>query len=446
MKKICLIFIAGLLLGAVRLLAQPVCIGEMCYPSEEEALAAGHSAAEVKAALAAHGETGDGAVPQNAGLPPPRAPEAGPDQAPSGGDTLRGAPVPGARLALGYMEPKDFVGFLRDRPPEKGLEDHSLIVILLLVLVGGLAANLTPCVLPLVPINLVLVGRGWKRGAAYGLGIALAYGSLGLAATFGGLAFGRIQSSPWFSAAVAVVFTVLGLAMSEVFFIDFSKYRVRIVGGAKGKQRGLIGVFLLGVGSAVLAGACVEPILLATLLLTAKWVAAGKAWAVVLPFILGLGMGLPWPFAAAGFSVLPKPGAWMKWVNRVFALMFFLMAAWYGRLAWLGFSASRAAKSGASGDMLEATPETFAQVLADARATGRPVVVDIWATWCKNCLAMESRTFRDASVQAEMENFAVIRLQAEDLSKLAKIGELAGLDFKGIPAFVVLPPAGGVRK
>lgn len=338
---------------------------------------------------------------------------------------------------MGYMKPAEFIAFLQDKPAERSLEDHSLLVILLLVLMGGLAANLTPCVLPLVPINLVLVGRGWKRGLAYGLGIALAYGALGIAAALGGMAFGTIQSSPWFSALVAVVFTVLGLAMSELFFIDFSKYRGKVAGG-QGKTRGLGGVFLLGVGAAVLAGACVEPILLATLLLTAKWFAAGKVWAVVLPFILGLGMGLPWPFAAAGLSVLPKPGPWMKWVNRIFALCFFGMAAWYGWLAWRGFAASRAPEAGAQSNL--ATPETFARVLAEARASGRAVVVDIWATWCKNCLAMERTTFRDPEVLKALEEqgFVLIRLQAEDPAELAKVQALDGLDIKGLPAFVVL--------
>ena len=423
-----------LVLSACWVHAKPVCIGETCYLSEEAAIAAGHTPEEVKAALAGHAEAVDRAP--EAGAQPKREEPSG-ARAPEAGAQVKREDLPTRRLAMGYMKPAEFIAFLQDKPAERSLEDHSLLVILLLVLMGGLAANLTPCVLPLVPINLVLVGRGWKRGLAYGLGIALAYGALGIAAALGGMAFGTIQSSPWFSALVAVVFTVLGLAMSELFFIDFSKYRGKVAGG-QGKTRGLGGVFLLGVGAAVLAGACVEPILLATLLLTAKWFAAGKVWAVVLPFILGLGMGLPWPFAAAGLSVLPKPGPWMKWVNRIFALCFFGMAAWYGWLAWRGFAASRAPEAGAQSNL--ATPETFARVLAEARASGRAVVVDIWATWCKNCLAMERTTFRDPEVLKALEEqgFVLIRLQAEDPAELAKVQALDGLDIKGLPAFVVL--------
>ena len=412
MRVLSLFFVA--VLGCLSAYARPVCVGEMCYPSEQAARAAGVSREAIEKALRE-------------------------DHSVEGAPVVEVAPKKASgevRLAMGYMKPEAMTAFLRNQPSgADALENHALIVVLLLILAGGLLANLTPCVLPLVPVNLVLVGRGWRRGAAYGLGIAIAYGMLGVAAAFGGMAFGTIQSSPWFSLLVAIVFTVLGLAMSEVFFIDFTKYRSRVTGGGN-KIRGLGGVFLLGVGAAVLAGACVEPILLATLVLTAKWFAAGKVWAIGLPFVLGLGMGLPWPFAAAGLSVLPKPGAWMRWVNRVFALVFFCMAAWYGWLAWTGFSTGNEVRVETS-DVLTATPETWEKVFAEAKASDRPVFVDVWASWCKNCLAMEKTTFRDPEVVKELANYTVVRLQAEDLSEFLKLKDFKDLGIKGIPAFVV---------
>ena len=412
MRVLSLFFVA--VLGCLSAYARPVCVGEMCYPSEQAALAAGVSREAIEKALRE-------------------------DHSVEGAPVVEFAPKKASgevRLAMGYMKPEAMTAFLRNQPSgADALENHALIVVLLLILAGGLLANLTPCVLPLVPVNLVLVGRGWGRGAAYGLGIAIAYGMLGVAAAFGGMAFGTIQSSPWFSLLVAIVFTVLGLAMSEVFFIDFTKYRSRVTGGGN-KIRGLGGVFLLGVGAAVLAGACVEPILLATLVLTAKWCAAGKTWAVVLPFILGVGMGLPWPFAAAGLSVLPKPGAWMRWVNRIFALVLFGMAVWYGRLAWTGF---RGPAAETAADHLAATPETWEAVFAGAQAKGRPVFVDVWASWCKNCLAMERTTFRAPEVVRALAPFTVVRLQAEDPAAFQKLKDFAGLGIKGFPAFVIFP-------
>ncbi len=391
------LLLAGLF--AVGMRAEPVCIGETCYPSEEMALAVGVSPAQIAAARTA--KTKDVSVAAAREI----------------------AVADGRRLAVGYMRPAAFLDFLHGRSgaasDANDLENHSLVVVFLLVLLGGLAANLTPCVLPLVPVNLMLVGRGWRRGAAYGFGIASAYGALGLAAAFGGLAFGAIQGNPWFNLFVAGVFAVLGCAMAEIFFIDFTKHRAKL---AKG------GPFFLGVGAAVLAGACVEPILLATLLLTAKWYAAGKTWAVVLPFILGAGMGLPWPFAAAGLSVLPKPGAWMKWVNRVFAALMFGLALLY---AVQGVNGLRGAAGG----------DDVAAAAAAPADTAKPTLLILGAPWCKNCTAMEQTTLRDPAVVRELGKFNVRHISLDDFeADLKKLPDVAGLPIPGVPAYVILEP------
>ena len=124
----------------------------------------------------------------------------------------------------------------------------------------------------------------------------------------------------------------------------------------------------------------------------------------------------------------------MRWVNRIFALVLFGMAVWYGRLAWTGF---RGPVAETAADHLAATPETWEAVFAGAQAKGRPVFVDVWASWCKNCLAMEKTTFRDPEVVKELANYTVVRLQAEDLSEFLKLKDFKDLGIKGIPAFVV---------
>ena len=445
MKKI---FATAILLSAMLLMAEPVCIGEVCYPSREAAIAAG--------ALPPDGaDAGKGALDSAMG---------------------KGEPSMKARVAFGYMRPPQFIAFLRGEADSSPFADRSALVVVLLVLLGGMLANLTPCVLPLVPVNVaILLGRGESsrasrlaRGFAYGAGMAAAYGALGLAAAFGGMAFGSVQSSAWFNLGVALVFIVLGLGMLDVVNIDFAAMWRRVV--SKGRaapasrpaSRGLGGAFLLGAGAAVLAGACVQPILIAMLVYTADGFAAGRWWTISLPFVLGAGMGLPWIFVAGGLSVLPRPGAWMVWVKRGFAVVIFAMAAWYGYLAWTIWSTSNGSPSRGQtlvetgeprgqtlstrgqtlsseprGQTLEATPQTWGQTLKSAKAEGRPILVDIWATWCKNCLAMEKTTFKDVGALDELSRFTVIRLQAEDMADLAKIPELGGLEIKGIPAFVI---------
>jgi thiol:disulfide interchange protein len=332
------------------------------------------------------------------------------------------------RLAQGYMTEREFLRFLDGSSDggANGLADAGMMLAVLLILLGGLAMNLTPCVLPMVPVNLMIIGKSARRGAAYGLGITLAYGALGLAAAFGGLAFGAIQSSPWFNLAVAAVFVVLGLALSGVVFIDLSGLRA-----SAGGERRLSDAyaFFMGALSALLAGSCVAPVLIAVLLLTADLYSKGNAFALALPFVMGLGMALPWPLAGAGMKVLPKPGMWMKWVNRVFAVVVFGFAAWYSYLAFIGFSASAPSSSGERTGYVSMTVDNFS-----LDGLKRPVLVDCWASWCKNCSAMDGVLARPAVVE-RLAGYTVVKLQAEDMGKLVALPGFASV--KGLPAFLV---------
>ena len=141
----------------------------------------------------------------------------------------------------GYQSTTDFLRFIHNAETgvkEQGLfEGRGPLAILLIVLIGGLALNLTPCVLPMIPINLAIIGagaqassraRGFLLGSAYGGAMALVYGVLGLIVILTAGTFGTINASPWFNLGIAILFVVLGLAMFDVLLIDFSKYSAGI--------------------------------------------------------------------------------------------------------------------------------------------------------------------------------------------------------------------------
>ena len=332
------------------------------------------------------------------------------------------------RIAQGYMRAEEFVAFLEGKEVDS-LAGHGLWVMLLLVLLGGLAMNLTPCVLPMVPINLMVIGRSAKRGLAYGLGIALAYGLLGVGAALGGLAFGDIQGNPWFNAVVAVVFMGLALALFDVFLIDLSRFRSPAAFEHSNiRTFGHFFAFGMGALSAVLAGACVAPVLISVLLLTTDLVAKGNRLAVLLPFVMGVGMALPWPFAGAGMRVLPKPGAWMKWVNRAFGVVVLGFAAYYGQLAIRGWTGADVNDGKIREEVRIQDLETFV-----TKRKG-PLLIDCWATWCKNCAAMDA-VMTDEKVKRALEPFEVVHVQAEDISELRKVKGFETI--KGLPAFVI---------
>lgn len=354
-----------------------------------------------------------------------------------------------AGLAAGYMPADDFLAFLdsaesgRQTAPSSMFHGKGIIVILLLTLLGGLALNLTPCVLPMIPINIAIIGagaqagsrsRGFILGGLYGLGIALVYGVLGVIAVTAGKVFGAFTSSPWFNLGIAIVFVILALATFEVFLLDFSRFQAKI-GGRKKKGSYMLAFFMGGV-IALLAGACVAPVVIAVLVFSQELYAKGSTAALLLPFVLGLGMAAPWPFAGAGLSLLPKPGKWMGRVKFVFGIFILLMAAYYGHQAYGLFMARYAPQPAPVQDGQWVS--SLSDGLAQAKEEGKPVLIDFWATWCKNCKVMDKVTLEDAEVITRLADYVKIKYQAElpEDSPAREVMDYFGA--RGLPTYVVL--------
>ena len=119
--------------------------------------------------------------------------------------------------------------------------------------------------------------------------------------------FGTINATPWFNLGIAVLFVVLALAMFDVLVIDFSRFSTRFNVGDGGRGTFLV-AFGMGAVAALLAGACVAPVVIQVVLFSSNLYASGTALALALPFLLGVGMAIPWPIAGAGIAALPQPG------------------------------------------------------------------------------------------------------------------------------------------
>ena len=233
----------------------------------------------------------------------------------------------------GYLGASDFLRFIHNAETgvkERGMfEGRGPLAILLLVLIGGLALNLTPCVLPMIPINLAIIGagaqagsrgRGFVLGSAYGAAMALVYGVLGLVVILTAGTFGTINASPWFNLGIAVLFVVLVWRCSTSSTIDFSRYSSGIDIGERAAARSSL-AFSMGAVAALLAGACVAPVVIQVVLFSSNLYATGTKLALALPFCLGIGMAIPWPIAGAGLAALPKPGMWMVRVKQAFGVV-----------------------------------------------------------------------------------------------------------------------------
>ncbi len=349
--------------------------------------------------------------------------------------------------------PSSWKLFLAD--PSQFYLRHGILPSLLLILLGGFLLNLTPCVLPMIPINLAIIGASgtgasqrtrFTLGLVYGLGMALVYGALGLLVILTGSVFGAINASPVFNGAIALLFGALALAMFDVWQLDFSRFRK--TSPLAGRAR-LPAILLMGGLSALLAGACVAPVLIAVLALSSSLYAQGVTLALALPFVLGLGMALPWPLAAAGLAVLPKPGAWMDKIKKTFGVLILLLALYYAHNTLAAFrspppvaapsNAPPAASPFRRFDFSTDSPEAFPALLAEAAASGKPVLLDFGAHWCKSCKLMDATTLRDPAVVAKLQDVFPIQILADHPGQDPARTLLAPFAIPGYPTFLLYP-------
>jgi thiol:disulfide interchange protein len=323
------------------------------------------------------------------------------------------------------------------------------------VFLGGLALNLTPCVLPMIPVNLAIIGAGAQRskrsrgfllGAVYGGAMALVYGVLGVIVILTASTFGTINSSPWFNLGIAALFVVLGLAMFDVIMVDFTRFRSGMRLGETG--RGTVWLaFTMGAVAALLAGACVAPVVIQVVVFASDLHAAGTSIALALPFVLGLGMGLPWPIAGAGLASLPKPGMWMVRVKQAMGVLILATAAYYGYIAYGIFANRMVDPSAVQASVQEKLKEGWHSSLADglvaARQTNTLAIIDFWATWCKNCVVMDETTLKDPEVRAALEHYTRIKFQAEDPEESPAKELMQRIDAVGLPAYVIVRAKAG---
>ena len=452
--------------GSVLALSFQVCGPTMCYPPETRRFPAGAQVGGLKVeSLKVEGLTVEGL--QGAGEE-----EKGPAPETYKLPSLEDFRV--VRTLAGAASGEAYLAFLRGETPRsdplaRARARGGLALVALALLFGGFLLNLTPCVLPLVPVNLALLGAGLGRasrrrgaglGAAFGLGIAAAFGMLGLAAALGGRAFGTLQGSVVFNAAVALVFCLLAFAMLDVLHLDFSPLRNRVrrpaptaptastartgstvsTASSPPALRAAAAAFAAGVVSALLSGACVAPVLVSALVLAADLVREGHAAGALVPFLLGLGMGAPWPLLGAGVAALPKPGAWMDRVKQLFALVFLAAACFYALRAWSLLVPAAPAEPRAGG-VAWMTDEAAAAIVAEK--AGAPLLVSLGADWCRECREMDRAVFSDPDVSDEIAaRFpAALRLDctATDDPAVRRVLDLLGAP--GLPFSAVLSRA-----
>jgi len=354
----------------------------------------------------------------------------------------------------------------------------------------GVALNITPCVYPLISVTVAFFGgrtgaeeaHTLRRALLYVLGICLTFSTLGVTAALTGSLFGSALQRPAVLAAIALA--LVGLAGS-----NFGLYQLRVPSplvqrfGRVGE--GDLGAFFMGLTMGVVAAPCIGPAVLALLLFVGARQSVALGFALF--FMLGLGLGAPYLALAAvagRLRVLPRAGAWLEWVERVFGFLLLGLALYFVAPllpdAWvrvttvlllvtagvvLGFLGPATppvmrwprraggialVAFGLVGLLGAETRSPIAWVpfsdeaLARATAAGRPVLLDFEAAWCLPCREMERTTLRDPAVGRTAADFVMVKVDvtAEDERSSALTGRFG---VAGVPTLVLLGPDGRER-
>jgi thiol:disulfide interchange protein DsbD len=156
--------------------------------------------------------------------------------------------------------------------------------------------------------------------------MAAVYSVLGMIAALTGGLFGSISTSPWTLFVVANILILFALNMLGV--IPFPAWLSSR--SPKPSSGGVVGAFLIGAVSGLVASPCTSPVLLALLTYVATTQSVVYGGGLMFAFSMGMGILL---IAAGTFSGLaaavPKPGGWMNGVKKVLGLLMLGLAEYY---------------------------------------------------------------------------------------------------------------------
>lgn len=396
------------------------------------------------------------------------------------------------------------------------LASDSLIWTLVIFFGLGIGLALTPCVFPMYPIlSGIIVGQGKKLSTAkafslsmvYVQGMAITYSLVGLVVASAGMKYQAYLQHPAVLIVLAIMFFVLSLSMFGLYDLKLPSRWQEKMNSVSNSQKGgnVIGVFLMGVISGLVASPCTTAPLSGALIYVAQTGDLLQGFLAL--YVLSMGMGLPLLIiGTSGGKILPRAGSWMDIIKTIFGFLLIAVSIvmlgriWPGLISDLLWSVwgicivgylmhqnkltqfnwkqttrsillllallasfsyglqsamshfGFAAHSGSTAASAEQNHgfkrikslEDLDSEIAAASAQGKTVMLDLYADWCVACKEFEAITFKDAAVLERMNK--MVLLQADVTSNDAvDIELLEHYDVLGLPTLLMFDENGAVR-
>lgn len=316
--------------------------------------------------------------------------------------------------------------------------------------IGGLLTSFTPCIFPMIPITISVIGassagrRKWEGlilSIFYVLGIALTYSVLGIIAASTGAFFGSFLGNIWVVSTISAVFFLMGLSMFGLFEIQVPAF-IRNKIGTKKTGNGFAGAFAAGLISGVVASPCIGPVLVSILTYVAQTAEIFFGFTLLFTFAVGMGLIFIVLGTFSGLATkLPRAGKWMNNIKILFGVILIFMSLYYLK-PFFSLNSDKAVTTQLTG--LFNMPYSAALV-ENAAKHKKPVIIDFWAEWCVACHELEEKTYTSKDVIHESKKFLLLKVDAthmtEELEALLK-----KYDVLGLPTVIFIGADGQVRK
>ncbi|MHC4914676.1 MAG: protein-disulfide reductase DsbD [Planctomycetota bacterium] len=253
---------------------------------------------------------------------------------------------PAAAPAAGAAEPvpAETSGGAED-PEDRGWIKEAMagggVLAVLAAFFAGLLVAFTPCVYPMVPVTIALIGgaasgkEGVKRKSTllgytlvYVLGISITYAVLGVLAASAGNVMQEIMQTWWLLGIVGLVMALLALSMFGAFDLRLPSALPARLGRFQGA--GSLPMLLVsGIVLGLVASPCVSgPI---AFLLVTIGQSGSVSFGGASMFAFAWGMSLLLILSGLFPGLLGRPGPWMVWVKIAFGVIMALAGLYFVR-------------------------------------------------------------------------------------------------------------------
>lgn len=371
---------------------------------------------------------------------------------------------------------------------------------LIFIFILGILMSLTPCIYPMIPITVgILQSQGSKSflrnllvSISYTLGIATTFATFGLIAALTGNIFGKILIQPLFIIPFVTLLGYLALSMLGFYDMYVPKF-MRQSNNSTSGQGSLVNAFIFGAISGSVASPCLSPGL--ALLLSIVATLGNKLLGFIFLFTFGVGLSVPLLLIglfSSSINFLPKSGMWMVEVKKLFGFMLFGMCFYflnnilpYNIILWIIsiftllsgiyymqsinthdskfwkttknilsiimiscsiFIFSRAVQETfyPQTQIIEHSPwlKNYDEGLSIARVQNKKLVIDIGASFCTLCHAIDKKVFGNPEIQKSLEKFILLKVDAtnNDSQPYKGLKEKYSECIQGVPTILIIDP------